>query len=139
MFFADLHEEMRKRLNAKGGKKKLDRLQLPKGQNIYSYRKAGMSLGDVHIILMSFFTGIPIILTEDSDICLLRSIAKRLINLESNGYSLEIFSSVDVLKQVAAESTADISKKELRKITRGIGAGEQYTEICQIWEQHHEV
>lgn len=54
-YFPELYEEMREYLEIKGSKKQIEKLVIPKGQTIYTYRRAGMSLGDVHMILMAFF------------------------------------------------------------------------------------
>lgn len=134
-YFIDVYEELRVCLNAKGGIKKIEKI--PVGQDIYSYRKAGMSVGDVHIILMAIFVGIPIILTEDSDIRLLRSIAKRYINSETNQYDLKIYNCTDVIKQIARKSNTEMSKKELHQILKNIGKKDQYLDISQIWEESH--
>ena len=75
-YFPELYEEMREYLEIKGSKKRIEKLAIPKGQTIYTYRRAGMSLGDVHMILMAFFMRLPIILSEDGDIEFLRSVAK---------------------------------------------------------------
>lgn len=53
-YFSELYEEMRDYLEIKGEKKQIEKLAIPKGQTIYTYRRAGMSLGDVHMILMAF-------------------------------------------------------------------------------------
>lgn len=53
-FFIDIHNMLREYLKAAGGKKQLEKLVLPTGQNVFTYRKALMSLGDVHMILMAF-------------------------------------------------------------------------------------
>ena len=88
-YFIDIHNKLREHLEAAGGKKQLEELVLPAGQDVFSYRKAAMSLGDVHMILMAFFTRMPIILTEDSDIDILRSITKRIMGSER--YTLNIY------------------------------------------------
>ena len=57
--FVEIHDEIRTHLEAAGGKKQLKKLVLPQGQTVFTYRNAGMSLGDVHMILMAFFLQIP--------------------------------------------------------------------------------
>lgn len=54
-YFIDIHNSLRQYLEAAGGKKQLEKLVLPAGQDVFTYRKAAMSLGDVHMILMAFF------------------------------------------------------------------------------------
>ncbi len=68
LYFKEIHNKLCEYLEAAGGKKQLEKLVLPKGQDIFSYRKAAMSLGDVHIILMAFFSGMPIVLTKNSEL-----------------------------------------------------------------------
>ena len=87
-YFGELYEEMREYLEIKEVKKQIEKLNIPNGQTIYTYRRAGMSLGDVHIILMAFFMKLPIILSEDGDIEFLRSVAERKISGDS--YKLDI-------------------------------------------------
>lgn len=82
-YFPELYEEMREYLAIKEPKKQIEKLKIPKGQTIYTYRQSGMSLGDVHMILMAFFMKLPIILSEDGDIEFLRSVAKRKISNDS--------------------------------------------------------
>lgn len=98
-YFPELYEEMREYLEIKGSKKRIEKLAIPKGQTIYTYRRAGMSLGDVHMILMAFFMRLPIILSEDGDIEFLRSVAKRKIS--SNSYNLDIYNVVDLIMMIA--------------------------------------
>ena len=57
-YFIDIHNTLREYLEAAGKKKQLEKLVLPTGQDVFTYRKAAMSLGDVHMILMAFFTSI---------------------------------------------------------------------------------
>lgn len=68
-----------------------------------------MSLGDVHMILMAFFMNVPIILTEDTDIEILKKITKLKIN--SDKYNLEIYSAMDLLIEIAKKNKT--MRKEL--------------------------
>lgn len=56
--------------------KQVEKLCLHKGQTIYNTHKQGSSIGDVHMILMAFYLQMPILLTEDPDIEMLRDIQK---------------------------------------------------------------
>ena len=98
-YFVDIHNKLREYLEVAGGKKQLEKLVFPVGQDAFSYRKAAMSLGDVHMILMAFFARMPIVLTEDSDIGILRSITKRIMGSET--YTLNIYNAVDLLIMIA--------------------------------------
>lgn len=135
-YFAAIHDEMRKYLEAAGGKKQLERLVLPFGQTVFTYRRAAMSLGDVHMILMAFFLQMPIILTEDSDIDLLRSITKRKIS--SAAYHLDIYNAVDLLKMIAQKEDTAFSKKEITDILKRIGERARQSELKQIWNSAHQ-
>lgn len=121
---------------AAGGKKQLEKLVLPTGQDVFTYRKAAMSLGDVHMILMAFFTGMPIILTEDSDIDVLRSITKRKMGSET--YALEIYSAVDVLIMIAEKEETIFEKNDLVDIVKSIGERRHQSDIKQTWNRTHQ-
>lgn len=54
LYFIDIHNTLRENLETAGGKKQLPKLVLPARQSVFTYRKASMSLGDVHMILMAF-------------------------------------------------------------------------------------
>lgn len=135
-YFIDIHNTLREYLDAAGGKKQLEKLILPKGQDVFTYRKASMSLGDVHMILMAFFTKMPIILTEDSDINLLRSITKR--KMGSEAYTLEIYNAVDLLKKIAEKEETGFKKSDLINIVKSIGEREHQSEVKQAWNRTHQ-
>lgn len=126
---------LREYLDAAGGKKHLEKLVLPADQNVFTYRRASMSLGDVHIILMAFFTKMSIILTEDSDIGILRSIAKR--KFESQSYNLNIYNAVDLLMMIAQKEDTSFSKSELEVIVKAVGGRPHLSEIKQTWNSTH--
>lgn len=133
--FVEIHNEIRAHLEASGGKKQLEQLILPIGQTVFTYRKAGMSLGDVHMVLMAFFLQIPVILTEDSDIELLRSITKR--RMGSATYQLDIINAVDVIVLVAKQQQSSFSKKELVEVVKGIGEREHQSKVKRAWNEVH--
>ena len=72
--FETLYEELRSSLEAMGGPKQIEKLCLHKGKTIYNTHKQGSSMGDIHMILMASYLQMPILLTEDSDLALLRDI-----------------------------------------------------------------
>ena len=135
-YFVEIHDTLREYLEAKGGKKQLERLVLPDGQTVFTYRKASMSLGDVHMVLMAFFAGMPIILTEDSDIDALRSITKRKIASET--YTLNIYSAVDLLIMIAEREESTFEKKDLVNIAKSIGERIYQSDIKQAWNRTHQ-
>lgn len=134
-YFPELYEEMREYLEIKGSKKRIEKLAIPKGQTIYTYRRAGMSLGDVHMILMAFFMRLPIILSEDGDIEFLRSVAKRKIS--SNSYNLDIYNVVDLIMMIAQKEDTTFSKKELEKVVLEVKERARLSEVKQAWNESH--
>lgn len=134
-YFPELYEEMREYLEIKGSKKRIEKLAIPKGQTIYTYRRAGMSLGDVHMILMAFFMRLPIILSEDGDIEFLRSVAKRKIS--SNSYNLDIYNVVDLIMMIAQKEDTTFSKKELEKVVLEVKERARLSEVKQAWNKTH--
>lgn len=135
-YFVDIHNALREYLKAKGGKKQLEKLVLPPGQTVFTYRQASMSLGDVHMILMAFFAGMPIILTEDSDIDILRSITKR--KMGSERYTLNIYSAVDLLIMIAEKEETIFEKSDLINIVKSIGERVHQSDVKQAWNRTHQ-
>ena len=133
--FIVLHNKLREHLDDAGGKKRLEELILPAGIDIFEYRKAGMSLGDIHMILMAFFTKMPIVLTEDSDISILRSLTRRMMT--SDTYTLNIYNAVDLLKMIAGKDNPSLKKDELINIAKSIGARKYLSDLKQIWNNVH--
>jgi len=131
-YFQDIHDELRKYLDSTAGRKKLNILSLPKGQDIFGYRKAGMSLGDVHMILMASFMKIPVILSDDSDMDILRIIVKKKISYSE--YELNILSCIEVLEKIALLKEKNVSKAELLKILKNIGENKNKHIINRAWE-----
>ncbi len=134
-YFPELYEEMREYLEIKGSKKQIEKLAIPKGQTIYTYRRAGMSLGDVHMILMAFFMRLPIILSEDGDIEFLRSVAKRKIS--SDSYNLDIYNVMDLIMMIAQKEDTTFSKKELEKVVLEVKERARLSEVKQAWNETH--
>lgn len=110
-------------------------LELPKGATIYTYRRAGMSLGDVHIILMAFFMHLPIILSEDSDIDFLRSAIARKISRDD--YNVEIYDVMDLVMMIAQNKETSISKKEIEKIVLNVNERRRLSEVKKKWTKNH--
>ena len=134
-YFPELYEDMRKYLEIKGSKKQIEKLVIPKGQTIYTYRKASMSLGDVHMILMAFFMRLPIILSEDGDIEFLRSVAKRKISNDS--YELDIYNVMDLIMMIAQKEDTTFSKKELENVVLAVKERARLSGVKQAWNESH--
>ena len=135
-FFIDIHNMLREYLKAAGGKKQLEKLVLPTGQNVFTYRKELMSLGDVHMILMAFFMRMPVVLTEDADIDILRSITRR--KMERESYTLEIYNAVDLLIMIANKENTVFMKSDLVNIIKSIGERAHLSEVKQVWNKTHQ-
>lgn len=134
-YFHDIHDELRKNLAAAGGAKQIEKLNIPSGETIYSIHKQGSSMADVHLILMAAFLRLPIILTEDYDIELLRVIAKKRLSL--GDFTLHIYNAVDLVMQVAEKDELPITKKELEQILACMGERKHRAELTKIWKEHH--
>lgn len=133
--FVDIYDEMRSYLQSKGGPKQMPELKIPKGSDIYTHHIQGSSMGDVHMILMASFMGLPVFLSEDSDIALLRDIAKRRLSLSS--YQLHIYNTLDLLKQIARKTDINITHKEFEKIVKQVGERENWTKVNEVWHASH--
>ena len=94
-----------------------------------------MSLGDVHMILMAFFTRMSIVLTEDSDIGILRSITKRIMGSET--YALNIYNAVDLLIMIAEKGKSGFNKNDLVDIVKSIGERKHQSDVKQAWNRTH--
>ncbi len=134
--FTDIYNEMRSYLRSKGGSKQMPELRLPNGETIYSHHIGGSSMGDVHMILMASFMRLPVFLSEDSDITLLRDIAKRRLSLSS--YQLNIYDTLDILKQIAGKNDVELTHKELETIVKQVGERKNWAEINAIWHEIHD-
>ncbi|MBO7453017.1 MAG: hypothetical protein J6U54_22010 [Clostridiales bacterium] len=90
--------------------------RLEEETDVFNIRFSGSSLGDVHIILLALFKNIPIILSEDSDMSMIYSIAKTKIN--SDSYQLKVYKIVDLVEYIKAKDGKTISNNELKRIRR---------------------
>lgn len=133
--FVDIYDEMRNYLKCAGGIKQMPELNIPKGKSIYTHHIGGSSMGDVHMILMASFMGLPVFLSEDSDIELLRDIAKRRLSLSS--YQLQIYDTVNILEQIAGKNDLNISHKEFKSIVKQAGEHRNWARINAIWNANH--
>lgn len=134
-YYDVLYEEMRLTLDAMKGPKKVEKLCLHKGQTIYNTHKQGSSMGDVHMILMASFLQMPILLTEDSDIEMLRDIAKRRMHLGQ--YSLQIFNGVQLIEELARKQDSSITPKEIESILKAMGERGKVSSVKEIWRENH--
>lgn len=136
-YYDVIYEDMRLALEALGGPKRVEKLSLHKGQTIYNTHKQGSSMGDVHMILMASYLQMPILLTEDSDINLLRDIANRRMRLGQ--FSLRILNSVELIKNIAQKKDSSITVKEIESILKCMGERRVVSNIKTIWRENHTV
>ncbi len=133
-YFEKLYNEMKGYLEAKGGPKQMPPLVIPKDQSIFTKHISGSSMGDIHMILMAAYMRLPIILTEDSDIELLRDMVKRRLSMST--YQLEIFDAVDLVKKIAKKivlkKDSTFLRKDLKLLIRQIGEKERWPEVMKI-------
>lgn len=134
-YFCQAHDELRQKLQYSRKGKKISPLILPDGISIFKYHRAGMSLGDVHLILMAVFTKIPIVLTDDSDIMLLKGIARKYAYSQ---HEIEIMSSVEVLEKIASMKDSHFTKDELVTLVKNAGKAKEKSRIKQAWNNAHE-
>lgn len=93
-----------------------------------------MSLGDVHLILMAAFEGIPVVLSDDSDIELLKGIAKK---YSYSQHEIEIMGSVEVLEKIASMAEPHFTKDELVAIVKNAGKAKEKSRVKQAWNKVH--
>ena len=135
-YFIQLYDEIRTYLKAKGGRKQMPELVLKKGESIYDKHLVGSNMGDVHMILMALYMGLPVVLTEDSDISLLRDMAQR--RFATSKYQLEIYDIVDLMKKVAEKTNCIITHSELKSILKKTGKKGSWPEVNEIWRLNHD-
>ena len=134
-YYDVLYEELRASLEAMNGLKQIEVLRLHKGQTIYNTHKQGSSMGDVHMVLMASYMQLPILLTEDSDIELLRDIAKRRMRLGK--YSLQIFNGIQLREGIARKHNSLLSAKDLEQILKSMGERKSVAGIKAAWRDAH--
>lgn len=136
-YYDVLYEEMRLTLKALNSPKQLEKLCLHKGQTIYNTHRQGSSMGDVHMILMASYLQMPILLTEDSDIEMLRDIAKRRMRLGQ--YSLQILNGVQLIEEIAKKQDSSITVKEMEAILKAMRERGVVSSIKTVWRDNHTV
>lgn len=135
-YYYELYEEMRLTLEAMNSSKKVEKLCLRKGQTIYNTHKQGSSMGDVHMILMASYLQMPILLTEDSDIEMLRDIAKRRMQLGQ--YSLQILNGVQLIEEIAKKQESSLNVKELERILKSMQKRNAVSSMKAVWRESHQ-
>ena len=138
-YYDVLYEEMILTLEAMNSPKQIEKLCLHKhkGQTIYNTHKQGSSMGDVHMILMASYLQMPILLTEDSDIEMLRDIAKRRMRLGQ--YSLQILNGTQLIEEIAKKQNTSISVKEIESILKAMRKRDVISSIKAVWRENHTI
>lgn len=134
-YYDVLYEEMRLTLEAINSPKQVGKLCLRKGQTIYNTHKQGSSMGDVHMVLMASYLQLPILLTEDSDIEMLRDISKRRMRLGQ--YSLQILNGVQLIEEIAKKPDSSITVKEIEAILKAMRERSVVPNIKTVWRENH--
>lgn len=133
-YYHVLYEDLRLALKASGCKQ-IDKLCLHKSQTIYNTHKQGSSMGDVHMILMASYLQMPVILTEDSDIELLRDISKR--RMQIGRYSLQIFNGIQLIEEIAKKQDSSLTIKEIETILKAMGERKAVSGMKMLWRKNH--
>lgn len=131
--FLELYEQLGKYYEIINSKKHVE--PLPENCNIFTYRKARTSIGDVHIILMAVYLQIPVVFTEDGDIEALNSLARRKIYSEI--YQMDIYNALDAVKQIIEKTDCPFSKKDIERLLNEIGERAYRSEFKQFWDTYH--
>ena len=79
----------------------------------------------------------PILLTEDSDIEMLRDIAKRRMRLGE--YSLQILNGVQLIEEIAKKQDSSITVKEIEAILKAMRERNAVSGIKAVWRENHPV
>ncbi len=131
-FFETLYTDLRKTLESDHSEKAHKMYKSLDEVDIFQDHKQGSSLADVHMMLLAYFMKMPIVLTEDSDIQILRDIANR--RLQFNGQELIIYDALDVVKQIASDPSVPVTSKDLEDMLNVMKERSHRTEIKQIWK-----
>lgn len=79
----------------------INKPRLEKNVDVFTLYRAGHSLGEIHSILMAYFMGLDIIMSDDSD--------ARTLVYNAGLSNIKVFNLVDIY--------SDIAKKEIKSIT----------------------
>lgn len=103
--------------------------------NVFEAHKQGSSLGDVHMMLTAAFLNIPMILTEDSDIEILRDISNR--RIKYNNASIKILNAIDAIKIIVSDNSINFAKKDIDIILNVMKERSKRSEIKKLWDNAH--
>lgn len=131
--FHVLYKGLDEYYKATKAKKRVEKI--PEKCDIFKYRKAKTSIGDVHVVLMASYANIPVIFSNDGDIPALKSIAKRKIDSES--YQMTIYDALEAMEQIIKIPECAFSKKDIENILNEIGERSQRSRFKKLWDAYH--
>lgn len=120
-FLQLLHEFVEYQMVNNSQKVPMDYKHLTMKDDIFKTHKCGSSMGDVHSMLMAWYLQLPIILTDDADIELLRFMANSQFNMD--GFELAIYSSSDIVDSIANMENGVFTEKDIKHFQRNISEG----------------
>ena len=133
--FEDLFKQLKKFIDSKRNNKK----HMPDfdfaTEDIFKTHKAGSSLADVHSVLMAYYLGFPVVLTEDSDISYLKTVSEQKFKLTA--YKISIYNALDLIKKIASNPDCGLTKKELEAILVQMDGIKHRADVRAIWGKQH--
>jgi hypothetical protein len=133
MLYDDFHKTMDVENAVKAEKMYSDLKKI----DVFESHKQGSSLGDVHMMLTAAFLNIPMILTEDSDIEILRDISNRRIKYNKTG--IKIINAIDAIKIIVSDNSNNFAKKDIDTILNVMKERSKRAEIKKLWDDAHSV
>ncbi len=116
--FQDLHREMNR------GKTVDERYR-----SFKTYNKSGMNLGEIHSVILSRFSGIPLLLSDDHNA---KEIAAKKIN--ADGYELNVEKSFDIMCDIVTKDKSILELEDIISVIRNHKQEYQKNYIRQIKE-----
>ena len=116
--FQDLHREMNRG-------KTVDESY----RSFKTYNKSGMNLGEIHSVILSRFSGIPLLLSDDHNA---KEIAAKKIN--ADGYELNVEKSFDIMCDIVTKDKSILELEDIISVIRNHKQEYQKNYIRQIKE-----
>lgn len=101
-------------------------------QSYKTYNRGGMNLGEIHSVIMSRFTGIPLLLSDDHNA---KEIAARRIN--ADGYLLDVKKSFDIMCDIVRTDKSILSKEDTFAVIRNYKPEYQKANLKAIKELYN--
>lgn len=137
MYFEIFHAELRKYLEHEKPYKAIEELKIPDGFDVFNFHKAGMSLGDVHLILTAYFMEISLLLSNDGDTEFLEERAYRIFGTDE--FRLKIKTVMDVFIDLAKTDQKEFTKDDLVNFVKGTGNAKKKSLVKQAWNETHAI